>query len=127
VGATNRPDLLDSALTRPGRIDRMIYVGLPDETSRAHIFEIGLKGKACSSDIQVSVLASDAMSGGFSGAELIAICREAALLAIEEDDEGMEGSPRIAMRHLIRAVTEMHRQITPEMLDFYASFHTNKI
>jgi SpoVK/Ycf46/Vps4 family AAA+-type ATPase len=127
VGATNRPDLLDSALTRPGRIDRMIYVGLPDEASRAHIFEIGLKGKACSSDIQVSVLASDAMSGGFSGAELIAICREAALLAIEEDDEGMEGSPRIAMRHLIRAVTEMHRQITPEMLDFYASFHTNKI
>ena len=53
VGATNRPDLLDSALTRPGRIDRMIYVGLPDQSSRSRIFEIGLKGKACSDDIEV--------------------------------------------------------------------------
>jgi SpoVK/Ycf46/Vps4 family AAA+-type ATPase len=67
------------------------------------------------------------MSGGFSGAELIAICREAALLAIEEDDERMVGSPQIAMRHLRRAIAEMQRQITPEMLDFYASFHTKKL
>ena len=152
VGATNRPDLLDNALTRPGRIDRMIYVGLPDEASRARIFEIGLKEKACSSDIQVgasyrnsflmsfsvwlltnhkmfiqiSVLASDGMSGGFSGAELIAICREAALFAIEEDDERMtgSGSPQIAMRHLTRAIEGMQRQITQAMLDFYASFNT---
>jgi SpoVK/Ycf46/Vps4 family AAA+-type ATPase len=65
------------------------------------------------------------MSGGFSGAELIAICREAALLAIEEDDERMEasGSPQIAMRHLTRAISEMQRQVTPDMLDFYASFN----
>ena len=54
VGATNRPDLLDSALTRPGRIDRMIYVGLPDKESREGILKIGLKGKACSDDIDVS-------------------------------------------------------------------------
>jgi SpoVK/Ycf46/Vps4 family AAA+-type ATPase len=57
VGATNRPDLLDSALTRPGRIDRMIYVGLPDLLSRARIFEIGLKGKDCSDDIEVCTIA----------------------------------------------------------------------
>lgn len=73
---------------------------------------------------QIPVLASEEMSGGFSGAELIAICREAALLAIEEDDERMVGTPQIAMRHLRRAIAEMQRQITPEMLDFYASFHT---
>ena len=54
VGATNRPDLLDSALMRPGRMDRLIYVGIPDEKSRANIFQLGLKGKACSDDIDVS-------------------------------------------------------------------------
>lgn len=78
---------------------------------------------------QFSVLASDDLSGGFSGAELVAICREAALLAIEEDDERMESSssPLIAMRHLIRAISEMQRQVTPEMLDFYASFNSKRV
>jgi SpoVK/Ycf46/Vps4 family AAA+-type ATPase len=56
VGATNRPDLLDSALTRPGRIDRMIYVGLPDRDSRESILKIGLKGKACEDDVDVSYI-----------------------------------------------------------------------
>lgn len=74
-------------------------------------------------------MASENLSGGFSGAELIAICREAALLAIEEDDERLEasGSPRIAMRHLMRAISEMQRQVTPEMLEFYASFNTKQV
>jgi len=54
VGATNRPDLLDSALTRPGRIDRMIYVGVPDEETRNDIFQLQLKNKACVPDLDVS-------------------------------------------------------------------------
>ena len=54
VGATNRPDLLDPALTRPGRIDRKIYVGLPDEASRQGILRISLQEKACDDDIDVS-------------------------------------------------------------------------
>ena len=55
VGATNRPDVLDTALTRPGRMDRMIYVGLPDEQGRHGIFKIGLSGKDCHEDVDVSV------------------------------------------------------------------------
>ena len=54
VCATNRPDLLDSALMRPGRIDRMIHVGVPDEGSRRRIIQITLEGKSCSDDIDVS-------------------------------------------------------------------------
>ena len=57
VGATNRPDVLDAALTRPGRMDRMIYVGLPDEQGRKSIFEIGLAEKDCHEDVKVSELA----------------------------------------------------------------------
>jgi len=54
VGATNRPDVLDPALTRPGRMDRMIHVGLPDEKGRQGIFKIGLSGKDCHEDVDVS-------------------------------------------------------------------------
>ena len=55
VGATNRPDTLDPALLRPGRMDRMIYVGLPDSDGRKSIFEIGLRGKDCHDDVDVSI------------------------------------------------------------------------
>jgi SpoVK/Ycf46/Vps4 family AAA+-type ATPase len=123
VGATNRPDLLDSALTRPGRIDRMIYVGVPDAASRARIFELGLKDKSYGDDIDTNHLARDDISEGFSGAEVVAICRDAALLALEESEElTADSTPKLHMRHLLRAIESMQRQITPEMLDFYASF-----
>jgi SpoVK/Ycf46/Vps4 family AAA+-type ATPase len=123
VGATNRPDLLDSALTRPGRIDRMIYVGVPDASSRASIFELNLKGKTCGDDIDVQHLARDEVSGGFSGAEVVALCRDAALLALEEsEDLTSDVAPKLQMRHLVRAIDSMQRQITPEMLEFYTSY-----
>ena len=126
VGATNRPDLLDSALTRPGRIDRMIYVGVPDCASRARIFELSLLEKSCSNDIDIPHLASDAISHGYSGAEIVAICRDAALLALEECDDPMaEATPSVRMSHLLRAVEGMHRQITPRMLEFYRSYREN--
>lgn len=125
VAATNRPDLIDSALMRPGRIDRKILVGVPDTKSRARIFEIGLKDRACSDCIDVAKLSEEEVSGGFSGAELIAVCKDAALLALEEDDANPHTSnelPSIRMRHLMKAIQAMQRQITPEMIDFYESF-----
>jgi SpoVK/Ycf46/Vps4 family AAA+-type ATPase len=123
IGATNRPDLLDPALTRPGRIDQMIYVGVPDIESRVKIFEIGLEGRACCDDIDITTLASDEVSGGYSGAEIIAICRDAALLALEEaDDMISDDMPSIAMRHMMKAIDSIQRQITPEMIEFYESF-----
>ena len=127
VGATNRPDLLDNALTRPGRIDRTIYVGVPDSPSREQIFAISLQGKSCANDIDIPHLAEDSISHGFSGAEIVAICRDAALLALEESNDPMaEETPKIAMKHLLQAVSGMRRQITPEMLAFYASYRESR-
>lgn len=120
IAATNRPDLLDPALTRPGRIDRMIYVGVPDARSRLQILELSLREKRCAEDVDFSSLA--ALSEGFSGAELVAICRDAALLALEEHDDDNTSLPFLQMRHLTQAMKSMQRQVTPEMLSFYSQY-----
>jgi len=122
VAATNRPDLLDHALTRPGRIDRKIFVGLPDTQSRECIFKLGLKDKAHDKSIDYLQLASSHVSGGFSGAEIVAICRDAALLAIEEADGRVEDadiSLCIKMKHLYQAIQSTPRNVTMDMLAFY--------
>ena len=76
-----------------------------------------------SSFAQLSALASDEVSGGFSGAELIAVCKDAALLALEEDESTASNQmPRIHMRHLLKSAGAHKPQITPAMLDFYESF-----
>ena len=120
VGATNRPDLLDKALTRPGRIDRMIYVGLPDVDSRRDIFQLRLNGIP-TLNIDFDKLAE--ISEGFSGAEIVSICREASLFAIEECDEGNSNAdPIITMDNVIHSLEGTKRQISPEMLRFYENF-----
>jgi len=124
VGATNRPDLLDPALTRPGRMDRMIYVGPPDLASRERIFAIGLKARPCAESVDISSLAK--MSEGFSGAEIIAICRDAGLMALEEEESRPDGVPIITFDHLEKSIQSMNRQITPEMLAFYDNYRLRR-
>ena len=82
LAATNRPDMLDPALLRPGRFDIQIEVPPPDREDRSEIFAIGLRGKPVAGDIDLDVLAE--RTDGFSGAELQAVCRRAALDAIRE-------------------------------------------
>ena len=120
VGATNRPDVLDAALTRPGRMDRMIYVGLPDEEGRKDIFRIGLKDKDCHEGLSLDELAS--ASKGYTGAEIVALCRDAALRAIGEMDEGDIDRPQVHMRHLLQSIADMKPRTTEKMLQFYDSF-----
>ena len=120
VGATNRPDLLDPALARPGRMDRMIYVGPPDMESRKKIFEIGLKERPCAESVDITALAE--ASDGFSGAEIIAICRDASLLALEEQLDTTVSTIAITPQHMEQAMKNMKRQISPEMLAFYDSY-----
>ncbi|KAF5410118.1 MAG: VCP-like ATPase [Candidatus Methanogasteraceae archaeon] len=80
IAATNRIDMVDPALLRPGRIDRLIHIPLPDKDTRSKIFEIHLKDKPVSDEVSVQWLAE--ATDGYSGAEIEAVCREAAMLAL---------------------------------------------
>ncbi|KAL6447261.1 hypothetical protein ACFW04_001487 [Cataglyphis niger] len=83
VAATNRPDKIDKALLRPGRLDRIIYIGLPDEETRREIFNIKLRNMPIADEVNIADLVS--LTEGYTGAEIQAICHEAAMKALEED------------------------------------------
>jgi len=85
IGATNRPDILDSAIMRPGRLDQLVYIPLPDHKSRVAILKAALKKSPLAKDIDLEFLAKS--THGFSGADLTGICQTAVRLAIREDIE----------------------------------------
>jgi transitional endoplasmic reticulum ATPase len=82
IGATNRPDILDPAVIRPGRLDQLIYIPLPDLKSRVAIFKAQLRKAPLDAEIDVEVLARS--THGFSGADIAEICTTASKLAIRE-------------------------------------------
>src|SRR3989442_12571784 len=82
IAATNRPDLVDPALLRPGRFDRLVYIPPPDPEARKAIFGIHSKGKPLAPDVNLDELA--ARSENYTGAEIAAVCNEAAMLAIRD-------------------------------------------
>ncbi|EGI68629.1 PREDICTED: spermatogenesis-associated protein 5 isoform X3 [Acromyrmex echinatior] len=84
VAATNRPDKIDKALLRPGRLDRIIYVGLPDEKTRREIFEIKLRHMNIVKE-EVNIMELVSRTKDYTGAEIQALCHEAAMKALEED------------------------------------------
>ena len=82
IAATNRPDMVDSALLRPGRLDRLIYVTPPGADARKAIFEIHLDGKPLDNKVDLTELAR--MTDGYVGSDIEAICREASIMALRE-------------------------------------------
>lgn len=86
IGATNRPDVLDPALLRPGRFDRLIYVKLPDLQARKHILKINLSKLSLDPSLEIDELVDELSyrTKGYSGAEIEAICRESALRSISQ-------------------------------------------
>jgi transitional endoplasmic reticulum ATPase len=82
IAASNRPDIIDPALLRPGRIDRLVFVTPPDEKSRYDIFNIHLANKPVDSDVDLNILAKD--TEDFTGADIASVCNEATMLAIRE-------------------------------------------
>ena len=81
----HRPDIIDSAILRPGRLDQLIYIPLPDEASRLNIFRANLRKTPLSNEIKLEYMAK--MTKGFSGADLTEICQRACKLAIRENIE----------------------------------------
>ncbi|MBO2518816.1 MAG: ATPase [Firmicutes bacterium] len=99
IGATNRPDLLDPALLRPGRFDRTVRVDLPDKEGRRHILAIHAQGKPLAADVDLDELARETY--GFSGAHLESLLNEGAILAMRQ------GAREISARHLREAVDKV--------------------
>ncbi|KAJ6672339.1 AAA-FAMILY ATPASE [Salix viminalis] len=85
IGATNRPDIIDPALLRPGRLDQLIYIPLPDEASRLQIFRACLRKSPVARDVDLAALAR--YTQGFSGADITEICQRACKYAIRENIE----------------------------------------
>ncbi|HDI47240.1 MAG TPA: AAA family ATPase [Candidatus Methanomethylia archaeon] len=99
IGATNRIDILDPALLRPGRFDRVIEVPLPDEMGRKEIFKIHMRRMSFSEEVDISLLAK--LTEGASGADIKAICTEAGMCAIRERREHVE------MRDFLKAIDKV--------------------
>jgi transitional endoplasmic reticulum ATPase len=120
IGATNRPDLVDPALLRPGRFDRLVFVPPPDERARLEIFKIHTRNMPLARDVDLRVLAKE--TEGYSGSDIAALCREAAMLVLRSDIKGQE----VGMQHFREAMKEIKPSLTPEMIKFYESFTERK-
>jgi len=143
IGATNRPDIIDPALMRPGRLDQLIYIPMPDYESRLSILRATLRKSPVSKDVDLAYLATQ--TDKFTGADLTEICQSACKLAIreeierdlerakikqdaaedmedEDDDEDGDTMPEILPRHFESAVRQARRSVSDRDLAQYASF-----
>lgn len=106
IGATNRPDMIDQALLRPGRFDKLLYVTVPDLEARKEILKIHLKGRPLGKDIGVDELAKK--MEGYSGADIQAVAETASMLAIREYIDKYKGSDVIKAKLKELEVTKKH-------------------
>jgi transitional endoplasmic reticulum ATPase len=149
IGATNRPEQLDPALCRPGRLDTLVYVPLPDESSRRGILEAQLRKTPVAPDIDLSYIASK--THGFSGADLGFITQRAVKLAIkesisiaiekqkardavknengegedvamEEEEEGEDPVPELTKRHFEEAMASARKSVSDVEIRRYEAF-----
>lgn len=141
IGATNRPDIIDTALMRPGRLDQLIYIPMPDYESRLSILRATLRKSPVSKDVDLNYLASQ--TDKFTGADLTEICQSACKLAIREEierdierqrikaeagdmeddgDDDEDLMPEILSKHFEAAVRQARRSVSDRDLAQYASF-----
>jgi len=134
IGATNRPDIIDPALMRPGRLDQLIYIPLPDFKSRVEVFRAVLRKSPVSKDVDLEFLATK--TEGFSGADITEICQRATQLAIREsiekeaelvergdmEVENFDPVPEITRKHFALAMKTARRSVSDGDLRKYEMF-----
>ncbi len=125
MGATNRPDIVDPAILRPGRLDKLLYVGLPSEEDRIDILKTITKHgtKPClSEDVIIEDIAKDSKCHGFTGADLSALVREASVLALKEHMTlGYKGSSVIvSFKHFEAAFLKVRPSVSAKDQEVYA-------
>ncbi|OBZ73727.1 Cell division control protein 48 [Grifola frondosa] len=131
IGATNRPDQIDPALLRPGRLDQLIYIPLPDEPSRLSILTAALRKSPVARDVDLAFLAKN--THGFSGADLTEICKGAQGeggaagedAKMEEDEEEEDPVPVITREHFEEAMKYARRSVSDADIRRYEMFSQN--
>jgi len=142
IGATNRPDIIDTALMRPGRLDQLIFIPMPDVESRIGILKASLRKSPVAPDVDLEFLARH--TDKFTGADLTEICQRAAKLAIREsiekvmertriaEEEGRSDEvddydpvPEIGRRHFESAMKDARRSVSDQDLAKYSAFATS--
>ncbi|MBP2030118.1 transitional endoplasmic reticulum ATPase [Methanohalophilus levihalophilus] len=113
IAATNRPDLIDPALLRSGRFDRLVMVTPTTHEGRINIFNIHTRNMPLDTDVNISDLAG--MTDGYVGADIEAVCREAAMLALRENFE----NEKVSFRHFTQAFEKVKPTVNEDMIDFY--------
>ena len=132
IGATNRPDVLDPAVIRPGRLDQLIYIPLPDVESREAIFKANLRKAPLDPNVDLQVLARSTQ--GFSGADIMEICQTATKLAVKEaileaeeaNKQGLETAAAkpclVTKRHFNVAMSKARRSVSEKDLVLFDEF-----
>jgi len=119
IAATNRPDLLDTALLRPGRFDRILLVSAPDKKAREAIFKVHTKGMPLAKDVNLKDFVDK--TDGYSGADIESLCREAAMLALRKDLK----TTVIKKEFFEEALKKVRPSITKEVQDAYAEIQNH--
>ncbi|MHA2170447.1 MAG: AAA family ATPase [Candidatus Kariarchaeaceae archaeon] len=119
IGATNRPELLDPAVLRPGRFDRLIYVPVPDQVARNEIFNVHTRSMSLDEDVSISELAEK--TNYYVGADIENLCREAAILSLREDIT----RTTVSRKHLLEALKKSQPTMSERTVEYFNNLSQN--
>lgn len=119
IGATNRPDMLDAAILRPGRFDRILLVGPSDKKGRLEILKIHTKNMPLAKDVDIQEIADK--TEGYVGSDLEALCREAAMLALRKDIK----ADKVKLEHFEDAMARVKASVTKQDIEKYKKVEEN--